>query len=317
MIVWQGRAHHSRYVQTKYAQNAYILRMCVLLGLFLVLAGDCALGADQDAVGATEITPTLVVFSTTAGNVVALVGPDGALLVGTPAAASTARISSMLASRTKSAIRYVVIAPQDSAHSEGDAGWGRLGAFVAMQENALRRLDGDTMGAPPPLPPRFVKLGVDRPRIAFSEVLAFDLNGESIHVVHQKPGYSDADAIVHFHVAKVIYLGEAFPGDGYPAIDAAQGGTVDGLVNTIEGWTDRSFHIVPARGKVTNGAAVKALRDMIVTVRDRIQHRLDAGRTESEIVAEHLTADFDAEFGHGRVGPDEFVHDVYRSLKGQ
>ncbi len=291
--------------------------MCVLLGLFLVLAGECAFSAQADAVGVTEITPALLVFSTTAGNVVSSVGPDGAFLVGTPPAASTPRISSILASRTKSLVRYVVIAPQDFAHSEGDAGWGRRGAFVAMQENALRRLDGDTMGAPPPLSPRFIKLGVDRPRIAFSEVLAFDLNGESIHVVHQKPGYSDADAIVHFHVAKTVYLGEAFPGDGYPAIDAAQGGTLDGLVKTLEGWTDSSFHIVPARGKVTDGTAVKALLDMIVTVRDRIQRRIVAGRTESEVLAEHPTADFDAEFGHGRVGADEFVHDVYRALKGQ
>jgi cyclase len=304
MIVLRGHAHR-------------LVCICVLAGLFLALASHCAFGAQQDAVNVTEITPTPLVFSTTAGNVVASVGPDGALLVGTPLAASTPRISSILASRTKSPVRYVVIAPQESARSEGDAGWGRQGAFVAMQENALRRLDGDTMGAPPPLSPRFVKLGVDRPRIAFSEVLAFDLNGESIHVVHQKPGYSDADAIAHFHVAKVIYLGEAFPGDGYPAIDPAQGGTLDGLVKTLDAWTDSSFHIVPARGKVTNGATVKALRDMIVTVRDRIQHRIEAGRTESEIQAEHPTADFDAGFGHGRVAPEEFVHDIYSALKGQ
>jgi cyclase len=239
------------------------------------------------------------------------------LLVGIPLAASTPRISNLLASLTKSPVRYVVIAPQDLPHSEGDAGWGRRGAFVAMHENALRRLGGDTMGAPPPLSPRFVKLGVDRPRIAFSEVLAFDLNGESIHVVHQKPGYSDADAIVHFHVAKVVYLGEAFPGDGYPAIDPAQGGTVDGLVKTLDGWTDSSFHVVPARGKVTTGATVKALRDMIVTVRDRIKRMIEAGRTEREVLAEHPTTDFDAEWGHGRVRPEEFVHDVYTALKEQ
>jgi cyclase len=291
--------------------------MCVLLGLLLALEGHGAFGAQQDAVGVTEITPTLLVFSTTAGNVVASVGPDGALLVGTPPTASTPRISNTLASRTKSPVRYVVIAPQDLAHSEGDAGWGRLGAFVVMHENALRRLGGDTMGAPPPLSPRLVKLGVDRPRIAFSEVLAFDLNGESIHVVHQKPGCSDADAIVHFHTAKLVYMGEAFPGDGYPAIDAAQGGTLDGLVATLDGWTDSSFHVVPARGKLTNGAAVKALRDMIVIVRDRIKRRIEAGRTESEIQAEHPTADFDAEWGHGRVRPEEFVHDVYSALKEQ
>jgi len=47
--------------------------------------------------------------------------------------------------------------------------------------------------------------------------------------------------------------------------------TLEGLVNTLDGWTDSAFRIVPARGKVTNGADVKAFRDMIVTVRDRVK----------------------------------------------
>src|SRR6202012_3521205 len=107
----------------------------------------------QDRMGVTEITPNLLVFATNNGNVLASVGPDGALIVGTPSAASTPQISSVLAARTKSPVRYVVIAPQDLAHSQGDAGWGRRGAFVVMQENALQRLGGHAMGPPARLPP--------------------------------------------------------------------------------------------------------------------------------------------------------------------
>lgn len=268
----------------------------------------------QATFGATEITPNLLVFSTAAGNVVASVGKDGAFLVGTPTAASTSQISAILAARTKSAFRYVVIAPEDPSLSEGDAGWQRRGAFVAMHESALQRLGGDVMGTPPPPPPRFATLGVERPRIAFSEVLAFDLNGESIHVVHQKPGYSNADALVHFHTANLIYLGEVFPGDGYPKIDNSQGGTLAGLVTSLDGWTDPAFKVVPARGRVTDGAAVKAFRDMIVTVRTRVQHSVEGKKTESQVVAEHPTSDFDAQWGHGRVSADEFVREVYASV---
>jgi cyclase len=291
-----------------------LLGVITLIPATVVLMGRSAIGAEEN-VGVTEINPELLVFTTTEGNVVASVGPDGVLLVGTPTTRSTPYISNILASRTKSAVRYVVIAPQDLEHSEGDAGWGRRGAFVAMHENALQRIGGNVMGAPPPLSRRFTELGVDRPRIAFSEVLAFDINGESIHIVHQKPGYSNADAIVHFHVAKLIYLGEVFPGDGYPAIDPAQGGTLEGLVNTLEGWTDSAFRIVPARGEVTNGARVKAFRDMIVAVRDRVKPLIAAGRTESQVLAEHPTADFDTRWGHGRVQADQFVREIYSAIK--
>jgi hypothetical protein len=262
-----------------------------------------------------EIAPNLLVFSTPKGNVIASVGPDGAFLVGTPGVLSTPEISSILSRRTKAAFRYVVIAEQAPGESAGDAGWGRLGAFVAMQEKALQRIGGNKMGDPEPLPPAFVKAGVDRPRIAFSEVLSFDLNGEAIHIVRQKPGFSNADVIAHFHVGDLVYLGEVFPGDGYPRIDPDLGANLDGLVATLAGWAEGKFRVVPVYGDVTNAESVRDFHDMIVTVRDRIQAMIKDGKTEAQIVAEHPTSDFDARWGHGRVPPQEFVHAIYKQLK--
>ncbi|HEY7306641.1 MAG TPA: hypothetical protein VH601_21135 [Bryobacteraceae bacterium] len=271
----------------------------------------------HEAVSVTEIAPNVMVFSTSAGNVVASVGADGALLVGTPSAASTSQIADILASRTRSSVRYVVIFPQDPAHPNGDAGWERLGAFVAMQENALGRLGGHRMGPPQPLPRHLIELGVDRPRVAFSDVLTFDMNGEAIHIVHQPAGYSDADAIAHFHVASLVYLGEVFPGDGYPAADAAQGGNLDGLVKTLEASMGIAAHIVPARGKVADAATVKAFHHMLVSIRDRVRHMIQAGQTEEQVLAAHPTKEFDPDWGHGRVSPDAFVRQIYAELRSR
>lgn len=289
-----------------------ISRTLIALVLTLLFA---AAGKAQETVGITEITPNVLVFATRTGNVIALVGPEGALLVGMPSADSTELISSELAKRTKSPARTVVIMPEDPAHSEGDAGWGRRGGFVVMQEKALERIGGHIMGPPKPLSEEFVKLGVERPRISFSEVMSIDLNGDAVHIVKQKPGCSDADTLVHFHVANVAYWGEVFPGDGYPAIDSAHGGKLKGVLDMLEGWTDPKRHVVPARGPVTNGAELKTFCDMLKAVRERIQHSIDARHTEDQVVAEHPTADFDAKWGHGRVAPDAFVKEVYRELK--
>jgi cyclase len=289
------------------------LGITILLLAFGSMACCCA----QDSINVSEITPNLLVFATDNGNVLASVGPDGALIVGTPSAASTPQISSVLAGRTKSPVRYVVIAPQGLAHSQGDAGWGRLGAFVAMQENALQRLGGHAMGPPRPLPSQLVQLGVDRPHVSFSQVLSFDINGEAIHIVHQPPGYSDADAIAHFHAANTVYLGEVFPGDGYPMVDPAQGGNLDGLVKTLGSWTGGTFRIVPARGSVTNGAAVEAFQNMIVTVRGRVEKMVNAGQTESQVLAAHPASEFNDRWGHGRVSPEAFVHEVYVAVSSQ
>lgn len=290
------------------------MRLLRFLSLVVAIAFGASGAGAQEAVSITEVTPNVLVFATRTGNVIALVGPEGALLVGTPSADSTNRISNELAKRTKSPVRYVVIMPGDPVHSEGDAGWGRRGAFVTMQEKALERIGGHIMGPPKPLPEDFVKLGVERPAVSFSDVVSFDLNGDAVHIVKQKPGCNDADTLVHFHIANVVYWGEVFPGDGYPAIDIAHGGTLKGVIDMLDGWTDPRRHIVPARGEVINGAGLQVFCDMLKAVRKRVQHSIDDGKTESQVIAEHPTAEFDAKWGHGRVQPDTFVQEVYRSL---
>src|SRR6201999_3217931 len=113
--------------------------------LFLLSLLIASSAIAQERVSVTQITPNVQVFGTSAGNVVASIGDDGVLLVGTPSARSTATISRLLVDRTKSHVRYVVIAPESVKDSQGDAGWGRRGAFVVMQEVALGRLGGHVM----------------------------------------------------------------------------------------------------------------------------------------------------------------------------
>lgn len=293
-------------------------RSCLLTYLavfaFLIAAPSLA-SAQNTTLTITEIKPDVLVFSTSSGNVVASVGPDGVLVLGAPAASDVEGIREVLAKRTNSPHCYVVMWPLPLNQSQGDAGWAKHGCFVAMQENALGRLGGGRMGDPTQLPPQFATLGVARPPVGFSEVIKFDMNSDAIHVVHQKPGHSDADLLAHFHKAKLVYFGEDLPGDGYPLIDQSQNGALNGFLTALEGWNDDDMHFVPSRGDMMKGTAVRAFREMIVTVRDRVVKMADAGKTEAEIVAGHPTAEFDARWGHGRVKPDDFVHEVYASLK--
>jgi len=295
----------TRYVQAVLAS---------LLTLVPSLASSQPRSASEN-VAVTDLGPNLVVFTTSTGNVVASVGPDGALLVGTPSLGSTDQISRMLSLRTRSPHRYVVITSEDPGRSEGDAGWQARGAFVAMQENALGRFGGHTMGAPMPLPQRLTQLGVDRPRVSFSEVLSFDLNHEAIHFIHQPGGSDDAQVLVHFHMANLLYFGEDFPGNGYPRIDVAHGGNLDGILKVMSGWTDPNLQIVPVHGKVMTGSDVNAYCKMLSAVRDRIQKLVQEGKTEEQILDARPSSDFDSRWGHGSVSPTVFVREIYFAIK--
>ena len=61
-------------------------------------------------------------------------------------------------------------------------------------------------------------------------------------------------------------------------------------------------------------ADLRAYRDMLVTVRDRVKPLVQAGKTPAEVVAAHPLADLDAKWGNGFMKPEKFVEIVAQSL---
>ena len=257
----------------------------------------------------TQLSDHVALIQSPRGNMVAAFGGDGAVVVGEMDTLSTAAVAETLTVRSTPSRRIVVldIAGPGSA-GQGDAGWDQRGALVVMQEFAVRRM------------PREFPTGLLRPRSQFSQFFSVEMNGEPIHAVHQEPGYSNSDVLVHFEGANVIYLGESFPGDGYPRIDVELGGTVEGLLKTLDPWArpdQPDFHprFVGARGPIASSADVLAFRDMVKAVSDQVRQLKQAGRSVDQVIAAHPTASYDQRWGHGAVTAERFVRDVYQAIK--
>ena len=266
--------------------------MTTRIGLTLVAFAVLTTGS-LAAQGRTQLAPNLYVYAEREGNVAVFANAEGAFVIGPLSAASTAEISADLGRLTQSPRRYVIAMPHANSATEGDGGWGRAGAFVATHEAAWNRFGEGN--APP---------------AAFSEVLKFGIGSEGVHAVHQMPGHSDADVLVHFEGSRVVYLGELLPGDGYPIIERT--GNLDSLVAVLEPWVRSGNQFVPARGPALHAADVRAFRDMLVTMRDRVAAAKRAGQSVEQVVAAHPSAEFDARYGHGRVTADAFVREVFR-----
>lgn len=254
----------------------------------------------------TQLSDHVALIQSAKGNMVASYGGDGAVVAGEMDTLSAAAVAETLLVRSTPSRRIVVldIAGPGSA-GQGDAGWDQRGALVIMQELGVRRM------------PRGFPEGLRRPRSEFSQFFSIEMNGESIHAVHQEPGYSNSDVLVHFEGANVIYLGESFPGDGYPRIDAELGGTLDGLLKTLEGWASPELRarFVGARGPLASSADVMAFRDMVKAVAAEVGRLKAAGKSVDAVVAAHPTASYDQRWGHGIVSADQFVRDVYQAIK--
>ena len=254
-------------------------------------------GAAAPALAQTELAPGLVLYAEPTGNVLAYADSAGAFVVGPLTSALTRTIQGDLARRTGSPMRYVIVTPNGATRNEGDAGWGALGAFVAVQEMTWARGGGGT-----------------RARAAFSEVLKFALARESIHAVHQPAAHDDADVLVHFERSGIVYLGELLPGDGYPRIDSAHGGSIDSLIRALSPWVSNPNRFVPERGPVVRDSAISSLMNALLFTRDSVRAMKNAGRTLAEVLAAHPSRVFDAALGHGRVSPEEFVREIYQTV---
>ena len=273
--------------------------------LILLLLLWPALASAQ--VRVTPLSDHVVLIQTPRANMVASVGAEGGVVVGEMDTLSAAAVADSVTARSTSPRRLIIAMAGLASMGQADAGWDKRGAFVVMQEFAVRRMQR------PDAP------DLRRPRSEFSQFFSIELNGEPMHAVRQEPGYANSDVLVHFEGANVIYLGESFPGDGYPRIDSTLGGTVDGLVKTLDPWSqaDRSDfkpRFVGARGALASSADILAFRDVIKAVSEVVRRLKRAGRSVEEVINAHPTAGYDQRWGHGLVSADRFVRDVYQSV---
>lgn len=141
---------------------------------------------------------------------------------------------------------------------------------------------------------------------------------DDMSFIRQRPGSTDADAVIHFEGSGILYLGPVFTSDGYPRIDRARGGklstmieTVDFFVTTFAQEPGHIEPIIPRRGPIATIAQLRDYRDMLRSVHDRVQTLVKAGRPLVDVLAAKPTAEFDARWGHGAVNAEQFVKMVF------
>jgi cyclase len=155
-------------------------------------------------------------------------------------------------------------------------------------------------------------------------------NDEAIVLDHPESAHSDSDTVVFFRRSDVVSTGAIFDMQKYPVIDAKNGGSIEGILKTLnhisldiavpkdneEGGT----LLIPGNGHVTDRNDLANYRDMLTIVRDRIQDLVRKGRTLEQVKASKPTYDYDGGYGVER-GPwttDMFVEAIYReSAKGK
>jgi glyoxylase-like metal-dependent hydrolase (beta-lactamase superfamily II) len=275
---------------------------------------------DTVTVKATALRGGVYVLTGSGGNIGLSVGDDAAFLVDDQFAPLTPKIIAAIATVTSKPIRFVVNTHWHFDHTGGNENMGRAGALLVAHDNVRRRMSTEQFmeffkRTEPPAAPGAL------PVVTFNDSVAFHLNGDDLVAFHVPPAHTDGDVIVHFTRANVVHMGDVFVTNRFPFVDLSSGGNANGIVTAADrvlAVCNSETRVIPGHGTVSDCAGLRAYRDMVATIRDRVRAAMREGKPLDAIKAAKLAADFEARTrGPSSVNADQFVEFVYRSQGGR
>jgi glyoxylase-like metal-dependent hydrolase (beta-lactamase superfamily II) len=255
------------------------------------------------------------------GDSLILVGDDGVLLVDTSVAPMGDKIKGAIAKVSDKPIKLIINTHAHADHFGANEALAKGGASIVAHDNLRERMaKGQYLAAfKQTIPPSALAA---LPTLTYADAMTLHFDGETVQLFHPPSAHTDNDTLVHFKRANVIHASGTIGGDGgYPFFDMSSGGSLAGTIaaeDKMLSLADDKTRIVADEGDPASTETLKASRDMLVTLRARVQRLIDEGKSEDEAVATKPTKDFDGKWVHpgNFVTGDTMTRLAYQSLKG-
>jgi cyclase len=250
------------------------------------------------------------------GNIGVTSGKDGIFLIDDQFEPLLPKIRAAVKTLGDGPIRFVVNTHFHGDHTGSNAKLYESGAVIIAHENVRKRLGMErinptTKERTPPKPPDAW------PLVTYASGVNLYLNGDELEVIHVARAHTDGDSIIRFRKANVVHMGDTFFNGNYPFIDVDAGGSIDGIISAADqvlSIADDRTKIIPGHGPLGTKADLQSYRNVMAGIRDRVKALVAQKKTLEQIVAAKPTAQWDAKWGKGFMGPDVFVSSVHRSL---
>lgn len=261
----------------------------------------------------------LALLSGAGGNIAVLRGADGLLLVDSGLAPLAAALEARLRAMAPLPVKVLINTHYHSDHTGANLNFGRAGARIIAHENTLRRLS--TVQHSAALDRDTQPLAAEaRPNAPFADSGALIYAGESVSYRHLPPAHTDGDTTVRFEKAGVYHTGDLFFNGIYPFIDYPAGGSIERMIaaaGIILDSVDGSTRIIPGHGPLAGRSDLRAFRDMLSGVAERITRLQQQGKTLEEAQAAEPTKPWDAKWGGGFMKPAQFVKLIWDGRAGR
>lgn len=250
------------------------------------------------------------------GNIGVLYGPEGIMIIDDQFAPLSGKISETIGTFTEGNLKFVLNTHYHGDHTGGNENFKTAGATLVGHDNVRRRMSEDFKDE---IRDRVVEAKPSSfwPVITFSTDLTFYFNNEEVQLIHVASAHTDGDALVHFKTSNVIHAGDAFVRYGYPFIDVAGGGSIDGIIDAqkkILELSNEDTKIIPGHGALATTAEVKELLKMLEETRGIVATAKSGGKALEDLIAEKPFAAYHDRWNGSFINSDLFVQLIYESL---
>jgi glyoxylase-like metal-dependent hydrolase (beta-lactamase superfamily II) len=265
------------------------------------------------APGVTALGQRLHLVTGVGGNVLALQGDAGLLLVDSGAPKQVKQLQSGLKALDRGAKVHTVINTHwHLDQTGGNDVFGREGATIIAHAKARQR-----MATPQYLPTedRYIppRKKEALPTSIFRDAGKLDFGGENIEYGYLLEAHTDGDLYVYFPTANVLAVGDAVSPQQDPVLAWFEGGWIGGRIDSqaklLTIGNDQT-RIVAATGAVISRAELKTERDALVSVFDRMSESVRKGMSTTDMQRAKLLDGLPRTWSN----PDQFIYDAHKGM---
>jgi glyoxylase-like metal-dependent hydrolase (beta-lactamase superfamily II) len=247
-------------------------------------------------------------------NVVAIPGPDGALMIDGGLAANTDALLAAVKSATRTTRINTLIDTHWHPEQVGaNEAVGKSGGVIFAHEKTTTALSTTIYnsvaftGRRPPLP------DAARPNKTTRGDGSLEFAGQQIDYGYMPAAHTDGDLFVHVPKMNLLAAGGVVSAQEWPLLDYRNGAWLGGRVRALEHLADLVMpdtRVVPASGRMMTGKEIVRHRDMYQKLFTTMIGYLNMGLGPEDAVQKNPLKEYQSEFGD----PSAFTYGALRSM---
>jgi cyclase len=269
--------------------------------------------AAKPAIQAQTLAPGFTLFLGAGCNVLALTGPDGALLVdGGFKRNSTALLAAVAKATGSRKVSTLINTHWHPAQTGSNETLGKQGALIIAHEVTRLYLSRpvasiDYAGLQGPLTEK------GRPTRTTRTTGTLQFAGQPVEYGYLPAAHTNGDLYIQFPAANLIVAGGPVCSESWPLLDWRNGAWLGGLVRAHEkllSLAKPETRIIPANGRLIDAAELRRHHQMYAAFHEKMVGFQNKGYDSGDCIAQRPLREYESIFGD----PADFIRGSFQSL---